>query len=372
VTNEPKTAAAKARLAENTTEEIVHSEYRHLILSALQEANDNYQGKWCLPRSFVACSTTHEIDKKRKRPADAANSLDEDTGKRELPDGLLSSCEYISASNASCHECPSTDPIFHANCSPSPQQCDIQHHRPGDQPQVFTFRIPPQATFSLSDCTSPRSFLAGVRNQAQTHSTRRHFDIILLDPPWPNRSAKRARKTPASASYATLANLDDIYELLAGMDLDMLMAEDCLVAIWITNKPSTRELVLGEYGIFAMWGLELDEEWVWLKTTVDGEPISPIDSAWRKPYETLLIGRRRRHGVPGGDGPKRRVIMSVPDLHSRKPCLKNLLEPMAAQPSDCRVLEVFARHLVAGWWSWGNECIKYNWDGFWRSPSSSA
>ncbi|KAK3076285.1 hypothetical protein LTS18_013420, partial [Coniosporium uncinatum] len=31
-----------------------------------------------------------------------------------------------------------------------------------------------------------------------------------------------------------------------------------------------------------------------------------------------------------------------------------------------RGLEVFARHLVEGWWSWGDEVLKFSWDGCWR------
>lgn len=149
------------------------------------------------------------------------------------------------------------------------------------------------------------------------------------------------------------------------------------MGVWITNKPAVRELVLGEDGLFAHWGVEIAEEWIWLKTTIYGEPVTPLDALWRKPYEVLLLGRKRRKviaegtdPVPGfgkeGARPKRRVIIAVPDLHSRKPCLKELIEPLMPDPSNYRALEVFARHLVAGWWSWGDECIKFNWEACWR------
>jgi N6-adenosine-specific RNA methylase IME4 len=197
------------------------------------------------------------------------------------------------------------------------------------------------------------------------------FDFLLLDPPWPNRSVKRTHKT-APSTYSTAESLEDIYQLLMGMDLDVLMAESCLVAMWITNKPAVRDLVLGENGIFDCWGVELVEEWVWLKTTVHGEPVTPIDSVWRKPYEVLLLGRKsKQYAAPFEDAPRvhslisRKVLMSVPDLHSRKPCLKELIEPYIVDRNSYRALEIFARHLVAGWWSWGDECIKFNGKQYW-------
>ena len=63
--------------------------------------------------------------------------------------------------------------------------------------------------------------------------------------------------------------------------------------------------------------------------------------------------------------------MSVPDLHSRKPCLKELIETLLLDANHYRALEVFARHLVAGWWSWGDECLKFNWEGNWRFEGTS-
>jgi N6-adenosine-specific RNA methylase IME4 len=163
--------------------------------------------------------------------------------------------------------------------------------------------------------------------------------------------------------------------LLLNTHLEILTEDQCLVGIWITNKPSIRDLVVGENGIFDCWGIEFVEEWIWLKTTVHGEPVTPLDGIWRKPYEMLLLGRRRQKNKhrPDDRTPsldiKRRVILGVPDLHSRKPCLKILIEPMMVKPTDYRALEVFARHLVAGWWSWGDECIKFNWDSYWRKDA---
>lgn len=164
------------------------------------------------------------------------------------------------------------------------------------------------------------------------------------------------------------------------MRLDSIMAADCLVGMWITNKAAVRELVLGADGIFPCWNVELVEEWIWLKTTVHGEPVTGLDSLWRKPYEVLFLGRKRRKASKDVAGPspetnvassqlKRRVIIGVPDLHSRKPCLRELVEPLVRDSNNYRALEVFARHLATGWWSWGNECTKFNEERYWRQAS---
>lgn len=156
-------------------------------------------------------------------------------------------------------------------------------------------------------------------------------------------------------------------DVLQGM-LGKHIAPDGLVACWITNKKRVRDGVLQ---VFQAWGVELVEEWAWLKTTIHGDPISPIDGIMRRPYEILLIGRSTSSAIDGfedseSDKPtKKRLIVGVPDIHSRKPCLKALIEPMMANRSDYRALEIFARNLTAGWWSWGDEVLKYNWEGYW-------
>jgi len=140
-----------------------------------------------------------------------------------------------------------------------------------------------------------------------------------------------------------------------------------LVAVWVTNKPAFREMLVWEGGLFEEWGVQLMEEWIWLKVTSIGEPICALDSMWRKPYEVLLIGRRGGERVEGDV--KRRVVVGVPDLHSRKPNLKTLFEGvMCRKGGEYEALEIFARNLTAGWWSWGNEVLKFQTVEHWAEP----
>ncbi|KAI1423096.1 MT-A70-domain-containing protein [Xylaria sp. FL1777] len=174
------------------------------------------------------------------------------------------------------------------------------------------------------------------------------FDLVVLDPPWPSRSVKRK-----SNSYATVYSTEQARELLAQIPVASHLKRDGLVAIWVTNKAAITDLLVAPGGILAQWGLELVGEWTWLKITSAGEPILDIESAWRKPWERLMIARKIGSLVTLPTN--RRVILGVPDVHSRKPNLRRLFEDVFSK--DYIGLEVFARNLTAGWWSWGNEVL---------------
>jgi len=383
-TNEPKSTAARARLVNNTVDAALHNEYALLICDALSRIKAEYTGPWCLPRRFVEVPA--DKGKKRKlspegeggdgETGDAKKGMHSGGGlHRSLPSDFLRYLSDIPSARTHGVDLEESSHMSEFERDGTTQTW-LAVSDPQNQAAAFNFSIPPGSSFILGSCWDPTILHRYIRAQAQELDVPKTFDAILLDPPWPNRSVKRTHKT-ANATYSTAATLQDIYQLIMGMDLDMLMAENCAVAMWITNKPAVRDLVLGEGGLFECWGVELIEECIWLKTTLHGDPVTPIDSVWRKPYEILLIGRKRRTHFTSAEklsqkhgDVKRRVLMSVPDLHSRKPCLKELVDTLVPD-SDCyRALEVFARHLIAGWWSWGDECIKFNWEGNWRPKES--
>jgi N6-adenosine-specific RNA methylase IME4 len=226
----------------------------------------------------------------------------------------------------------------------------------------YRFTIPPRSTFFLSDSTASDAFRTSFRELTDEYTLPRHFDLVLLDPPWPNRSAKR------KGAYEQVGGMPYLKKMLLSMDIDSYLEHHALVGVWITNKEALREHVLGPGGLFETWNVGLIEEWIWIKTTTKGEPMFDIDGAMRKPYEILLLGRAAPNSwttMTHAPTVKRRVIAAVPDIHSRKPCLKQLLEPYLVDPTDYSALEVFSRYLVRGWTSWGNEVLKYNWDGYW-------
>lgn len=238
------------------------------------------------------------------------------------------------------------------------------------------FYIPPcSAALNAPIISSPSTLtvLSTFLAQSEPNESSRRFKLILLDPPWPNRSARR------SAAYGTfdttVSSLDDLQDLLSSLPFPDFLAEDGYIAIWITNRPSVRQAVIQ---LFEAWGVQLVEEWIWVKTTEQGEPVCELDGVWRKPWEVLLVAQRKP--IDDGDSvtpsPRRRITFGVPDLHSRKPLFKGLFETLlfgrdcasgdrgsAAMPD--LVLELFARYMVTDWFSWGDEALKYQWFGAW-------
>ncbi|KAF4964031.1 hypothetical protein FZEAL_10892 [Fusarium zealandicum] len=188
------------------------------------------------------------------------------------------------------------------------------------------------------------------------HVSAPTFNLVVLDPPWPNRSARR--KTD---KYATVSNLDEMRSLLLQIPLTSHLAPDALVAVWITNKHSIHDFLTCSTGLFAAWGLEVVTEWTWLKVAASGEPLYDVDSAWRKPWEKLIIAKRIGSKKPATLKPK--VIVAVPDVHSRKPNLRGLFQDIMGQ--NFLGLEIFARNLTAGWWSWGDEVLRFQQSEHW-------
>ncbi|KIL92739.1 hypothetical protein FAVG1_03919 [Fusarium avenaceum] len=182
------------------------------------------------------------------------------------------------------------------------------------------------------------------------HMSAPKFDLVVLDPPWPNRSARRKKD-----KYATVSNLNEMSSLLLQIPLASHLTPDALVAVWITNKHSIHDFLNSPTGLFAAWGLELVTEWTWLKVAASGEPLYDIESTWRKPWEKLIIAKRIGGKKP--DGLKPKVIMAVPDIHSRKPNLRGLFQDVLGK--ECLGLEIFARNLTAGWWSWGDDVLRF-------------
>ncbi|KAF2706793.1 MT-A70-domain-containing protein [Pleomassaria siparia CBS 279.74] len=238
-----------------------------------------------------------------------------------------------------------------------------------DGSSQYRFKIPPRSTLFLSDSTHSDAFRASFRELTEEYTLPRHFDLILLDPPWPNGSAKR------KGAYEQVGGMPYMMKVLSKMDIDSYVEQNALVGIWITNKESLRHHVLGPGGLFEKWNVGLIEEWIWIKTTTKGEPMFSLENLWRKPYEIFLLGRAAPNSwtkMVAAGNIKKKVIAAVPDIHSRKPCLKELLEPYMSDTSDYSALEIFSRYLVAGWTSWGNEVIKFNWDKYWAPDSGDS
>ncbi|KAM0788980.1 hypothetical protein ACM66B_003052 [Microbotryomycetes sp. NB124-2] len=218
--------------------------------------------------------------------------------------------------------------------------------------------LPPSSAFALSDFATWSDPNFGLAKLGQQH---RGWDIIILDPPWPNASASR------SASYDTF----DPYSL-GKLDLKAILGSSpALVACWVTNRVKYRKLLKEK--LMPSWGVDHVSEWYWIKTTTQGEPVWPLAGVHRRCYESLILGwfnAENETRLPAL--PQSQLFMSVPLGHSRKPSILELLEPCLPHErrSSPNVLELFARTALAGkcghdghnglYCSVGNECIKFN------------
>ena len=229
------------------------------------------------------------------------------------------------------------------------------------------FSIPPRSTFCLYHLES-KSAASVLTSLAEATASRR-FDLVVLDPPWPNRSVRRRQAYSTSENTST-DEANDPFSTIVPI-LAPLLAPNGRVAVWLTHRETVRAQALAA---LESWGMEVVEEWVWAKITSRGELVYDVEGTWRKGWEVLLVGRKRAAREKGAEisrpaeeeKVKRRLICAVPDVHSRKPCLKKVFEEwLELADGDCMTLEVFARSLVEGWCSIGDEVLKFQWEGWW-------
>ncbi|KAF5872809.1 putative mt-a70 family protein [Botrytis fragariae] len=353
---EPKSAKALRNAPEKRIEELMLERYVQLALDEMM-GDERWEGKVCLKRIW---GEDEEPKKKRKSAPEEAEMSQQSVIKVE-------------------------------NVAKLPKRVEIDG---------ISGTMPPKSTMIYGNI--PETVLSF---NTEIHEDFPKFHVIIADPPWPNRSALR------KDAYVTASGFGGIESLLRSLPCHQV-ERNGYVGIWITNKPTYRSMLLDEGGLFDHWGLELVEEWIWLKVTSSGEPMCEISGTWRKPWEILLVGRKKseRESVEGGDSGfkksvrneelniekgddlegsnqhspspsqtssqfensnltiKRRIIIGVPDLHSRKPNLRFLFRQLLGlqgYDEDFRGLEIFARNLTAGWWGWGNEVLKFQDDGAW-------
>ncbi|KAI8956390.1 MT-A70-domain-containing protein [Xylaria longipes] len=278
------------------------------VKAALEVARAGYDGPWCLPRVTRKQADGSEPVRAAESNADADANTARSRKRKYKPSSPVSKED----------EDTSTSSV-----------------------------IPKQSCHLLGTVESQRE--AFLQNAPQ-------FDLIVLDPPWPSRSVKRK-----SNSYATVYSTEEARKLLLQIPVASHLKRDGLVAIWVTNKATVTDLLTRPGGILAQWGLEPVGEWIWLKITSAGQPILDIESAWRKPWERLLIARKTGSLVSLPTSTT--VVLGVPDIHSRKPNVRGLFDDIL--PQNYTGLEIFARNLTAGWWSWGNEVLLFQQGHHW-------
>ncbi|KAJ5102757.1 hypothetical protein N7532_003286, partial [Penicillium argentinense] len=376
---EPTTDAKRNKLLANTPESETNF-HENVIAPAVQRAlgelafafHSGAVTKWFHPR--------HLLDDHMQR-------RDKDWVECELHNGK---CGQMTQGEPPCILSPSTPNLFSSTCAlntlvknPSPESTVIGiPKRTTEQGSVVyeEYRIPPEAAFVqglLPLKTSHRNQLQGTgKHPIPPLPKQKKFNLILADPPWPNKSVRRNK------DYDTDFQMSDLISSLGAVlrdysyppnasrevDADSMnahnaggMHDETIAAIWVTNSYKAR---VAAHEMFTSAGFKLVEEWVWVKVTADGRPVYPLDGIVKKPYEILMVGRRSSRNKVDVT---RRVIVAVPDVHSRKPNLRELFEKVFFAGGGCgySALEMFARNLTAGWWACGDQAIKFNMEDWW-------
>lgn len=224
-----------------------------------------------------------------------------------------------------------------------------------------TYNIPGLSSFFLSDISEFDLLMPCLVSSK--------YNMIVIDPPWENRSAIRGKK------YQWIS-----HHQLSSLPIPLLSVPGALIVIWVTNKIKLSTFV--KTTLFPSWNVTIVGEWHWIKVTTEGKLVFDIDSVHKKPYEVLIIGEYRGEGLPFSRSsesdeippstkkgklssysdtiplPYNNAFLCVPTrVHSQKPYLGDLFAPHL--PKDPNCLELFARNLLHGWTSWGNEVLKF-------------
>lgn len=395
---EPKSDTARARVLQRipAAERAYHTGIiEPLVREGLNEIRNGYgdDRDWCLPRYTHDYNSDDGAYPSKKRVTNAKTS----SGTYNVPpteecstgipqpepptqqDGLLFTEPPIILSPSCINRFESISELRNhviQNTSFEPATLGIGLE------SYCTFDVPPLSAFVM--CTLPTLQRSEQVSEPIPGLGNQKFNLILLDPPWPNRSVRRGRHyhTKPYFDIDTLTHLvgsilqthlyDHSTEKRVG---DSVHSGQSIAAIWITNSEKSRK---SAYDAMASAGLCVSEEWLWVKTTTKGEPVTPLDGIWRKPYEILVIGMKPvTSGNGNADSVTRRVIAAVPDIHSRKPNLRELFERRFFTSTSSledgvtnavmrySALEVFARNLTAGWWACGDEVLKFNSKEWW-------
>ncbi|KAG9150389.1 hypothetical protein Leryth_014572 [Lithospermum erythrorhizon] len=202
--------------------------------------------------------------------------------------------------------------------------------------------IPRQSCFYMSDLEHMHNLIPAKSDCG--------YNLIVIDPPWENSSARQKHR------YQTLPNR---YFLSIPVK-QLTHSAGALVALWVTNREKLRSFVENE--LFSAWGVKHVANFFWLKVKADGSLISDMDLFHHRPYECLILGYC---GVKDTEVstlksiPDNKVFVSVPGEYSRKPPLGELLKEYTPGLDSACCIELFAREMISGWTSWGNEPLHF-------------
>ena len=166
------------------------------------------------------------------------------------------------------------------------------------------------------------------------------YNVLYLDPPWEYYMGGYKNQ---SQHYDTLS-----MEELKGMPISDLMADNCILFLWVTFP------ILDQvFDLIKWWGFEYSTVgFVWVKANKNsGGYFTGLGYWTRSNAELCLIATKGQ--IECKDHAISQIIYEPVSEHSKKPDI--VREKIVKLVGNLPRIELFARQKVDGWDSWGNE-----------------
>ena len=171
------------------------------------------------------------------------------------------------------------------------------------------------------------------------------YNIIYADPPWSYNDTQESGGTKyfgASVRYELMKN-DDIYNL----SIKNIADKNCTLFLWATSP-----LLQEAFKTISEWGFKYKTvAFCWNKVSKHYKDISNMGRWTMGNIELCLLGtrgkpQRRRKDI-------KQLVREIRYKHSEKPHI--VRERIVELMGDIPRIELFTRHKVDGWDSYGNE-----------------
>ena len=172
--------------------------------------------------------------------------------------------------------------------------------------------------------------------------TETKYQIIYTDPPWQYQNDQHAgvgsEHTGAETHYPTMP-----IEAIKEMPIKNITDTDCLCYMWIGSPILTDGIALLE-----AWGFKyVTVAFVW-----DKQKVNP-GSYTMSQVELVIVGKKGKIPQPRGSRNERQFLSKARTVHSEKP--EEIRERITRMHPAQTKLEMFARHNVTGWDTFGNQ-----------------
>ena len=168
------------------------------------------------------------------------------------------------------------------------------------------------------------------------------YDIIYADPPWDYNNQKQICKGKITQDVKSHYNTLSI-DKLKKLPIHKIANTNCLLFLWTSSPHLAQAISLGEE-----WGFTYSTiAFVWNK-------VNPVVGNYTMSYcEICLLFKKGLIPKPFGSRNEKQYIEQKKTTHSCKP--HEVRDRITRMFPTQKKIELFARHKIPKWTSWGNE-----------------